>query len=73
MDRNELLARIWEAYEAGDLVPVCAWCGRVRIDDEWVAPPRGALSTIDERTTLSHSICPTCAAKQPPPGGDLEG
>ena len=72
MDRNEFLARLWKASEAGDLIPICAWCGRVRFDSEWIEPPVGALSTIDERTTLSHSICPDCAAAQPAPESDLD-
>lgn len=61
MDRNEVFARIVSAYEAGELVPMCAWCGRVRLDGTWVAPPVAALAAIDERNTLSHSICDECA------------
>jgi len=67
LERNEFLTNIWEAYEAGQLIPVCAWCGRVWIQEQWFAPPGGMLSTIDEPMTLSHSICPTCAAAQPAP------
>jgi hypothetical protein len=62
MDLNEVLAKIWEAYEAGELVTACAWCGRVRIEGEWYDPPQWALSTIDD-LTLSHLICPRCAAQ----------
>lgn len=64
MDQSEILARIWESYEAGDVIPACAWCDRVRIEDEWLEPARGALSTIDTRMTLSHSICPRCTERQ---------
>jgi hypothetical protein len=67
MDRNEVLARIWGAYQAGDLIPACSWCGRVRLEEEWLDPPHGALSTIDEPLTLSHSICPSCTEAQPAP------
>jgi hypothetical protein len=48
------------AYEAGDLILACAWCARVKLDGEWVLAPRAALSAIDARLTLSHSICPQC-------------
>jgi hypothetical protein len=64
MDRNEAFARIVAAYEAGELVPMCAWCGRVRLDDEWVLPPSVALDAVDRRNTLSHSICDDCAVSR---------
>ncbi len=69
MDRNEALAKMWEAYETGELIPACAWCGRLRIEGEWLDPPHGALSTIDEPMTLSHTICPRCAESQRAPRG----
>lgn len=49
-------------YEAGELISTCAWCERVELDGEWVLPPRAALSAIDSRFTLTHSICSQCAA-----------
>ena len=49
-------------YEAGDLITICAWCDRVVIGGDWVVAPRAAISAIDSRFTLSHSICPRCAA-----------
>ena len=67
LDRNEVMAHIWEVAETGGLVPSCAWCGSVRIQGQWVAPPVGALSTIDARMALSHSICPVCAEANSPP------
>ena len=66
LDRNEFREHIWEVAEAGGLLTACSWCGCVRVHDEWVVPPVGALSTIDERSTLSHSICPRCAAGAQP-------
>jgi hypothetical protein len=60
LDRNTFLACIWEASDAGKLLPACAWCGFVRIQDEWIDPPPGAISTIDASLMLSHSICPSC-------------
>ena len=66
MERSEFLSLIWEAYESGDLLPICAWCQQVRVQDEWVVAPPGTLETIDRPMTLSHSICPTCAADTTP-------
>lgn len=67
MERSEFVATILDAYEAGELILICAWCGQVQIDREWVVPPPRTLSTVDEPMTFSHSICPTCAATQRTP------
>jgi hypothetical protein len=55
------------------LLSVCAWCKRIRDDDEaWV--PLERYVAAHERRDLSHGICPTCAAAVwpetdgPPPG-----
>jgi hypothetical protein len=58
---GEVTRRILATYEAGGLVTMCAWCRRVELDGEWFLAPRQALSAIQTRSTLSHSICPTCA------------
>jgi len=65
---GEVTMRILAIYEAGGLVTMCAWCRRVEIDGEWSLAPRQALSAIEARYTLSHSICPTCTLEtdQPP-------
>jgi len=63
MEAQEVFSRIVESYEEGGVMPACAWCGRVRIDDAWVVPPRAALDAIDTRNTLSHSICDACASR----------
>jgi hypothetical protein len=57
----EVSNRIFAIYEAADLVTVCAWCKRVEIDAEWHLAPRSALAAIEQRYTVSHSICPPCA------------
>ena len=62
MFANEATRRILTAYEVGDLITMCGWCRRVQLDGYWVLAPRPALSAIDARCTLSHSICPGCAA-----------
>jgi hypothetical protein len=62
MVADEVTRRILATYQAGDLVTMCAWCRRVQIDGEWRLAPRAALAAIDAEYTLSHSICPACAA-----------
>jgi hypothetical protein len=63
MDAGQVTRRILATYEAGDLITTCAWCRRVEIDSEWLFAPRAALTAIHARYTLSHSICPKCAAE----------
>jgi hypothetical protein len=60
MTARDLFSRIWNAYEQGELVAKCAWCGRIRIDETWLFPPFAALAAIDETNALSHSICDSC-------------
>jgi hypothetical protein len=73
---NEVTAHILAIADAGALIPMCAWCKRIKVDDEWVLPPRVALNAIDVRNTVSHTICPSCAAQQtgsrPEPGSFVE-
>jgi hypothetical protein len=63
VSEGEVTAHILAIAEAGALVPMCAWCGRIRIDDKWMQPPRVALDAIDVRNSVSHTICPECAAE----------
>ena len=58
---GEVTKRILVAYEAGELITMCAWCERVELDGEWLLAPRAALTAIDAVYTLTHSICPSCA------------
>jgi hypothetical protein len=62
MVADEVTRSILAIYEAGDMITMCAWCRRVEIGGEWVPAPKAALTAIDARHTLSHSICPECAA-----------
>jgi hypothetical protein len=60
MNPSEGLSRVWEAFDTGELVPACAWCGRIRIDRTWLVPPPAALAAVDRRFAFSHSICDAC-------------
>jgi hypothetical protein len=51
---------------------MCAWCERVEIDGEWLLAPRAAITAIDAQFTLSHSICPACAAERPLDPSDVQ-
>ena len=70
MVASEVTRRVVAAYEAGDLITMCAWCRRVEIDGDWLLTPRAALTAIDARYSISHSICPKCAVGQSPTPGD---
>jgi len=61
MDTSDAFSRIWTAFDVGEILPACAWCGRVRIDEIWLLPSPAALAAVDERYTFSHSICDECA------------
>jgi hypothetical protein len=79
MDPSEVTSRIVAAYEAGEVITSCAWCGRITLDGEWVEPPRAALEAINGHNVLAHSICPECSAYlaahpvPPPQGRDTGG
>jgi hypothetical protein len=62
---DDVTRLILATYEAGNLITMCAWCRRVEIDGEWLLAPRAAITAIDAQYTLSHSICPECAADRP--------
>jgi len=66
VEAYEIFSRIVKIYDEGGVVPTCAWCGRVRIDGTWLVPPPAALAAIDERNTLSHSICDECTSRGAP-------
>ena len=63
---DEVTRRILARYEAAELITSCAWCLRVTVDGEWPLLPRAALVAIDTQNTLTHSICPSCAAPLTP-------
>jgi hypothetical protein len=63
---GEVTAHVLAMSDAGALIRMCAWCERIQIDDEWVQPPRVALAAIDVPNSVSHTICPSCTARQAP-------
>ena len=72
MNPSQVFARLWAAFDDGEIVTACAWCGRVRLDSDWFPPPPAALAAIDAQLTVSHSICNRCAgALLRPAGPDL--
>jgi len=70
MNTDDVFSRIVAICEDGGVIPTCAWCGRVRVDDAWLTPPPAALAAIDGPNTLSHSICDACAARGAPAGAE---
>ena len=60
---DEVTRRILARYEAADLITLCAWCSRVAFDGDWQLVPKAALAAIDQRNTLTHSVCPACTAR----------
>ncbi|NBU10653.1 MAG: PAS domain S-box protein [Proteobacteria bacterium] len=61
-DVTELVAARAEVEKLRDLIPVCAWCGRMRGDT-------GYWQSVNEyfaehpRISLTHGICKECAAR----------
>ena len=67
LDRNRLVAELQgalaEIKTLRGLIPICAWCHKVRDDaDVW----QRLETYLDANTdaTFSHSICPSCVEKQ---------
>jgi hypothetical protein len=55
--RGDVIVRVLAMFEAGELIPMCAWCRRLRLD-EWVFQG-GTLQVLNVTNQVSHSICPT--------------
>jgi PAS domain-containing protein len=59
-----ILEDISEIEELRGLLPICAWCKKVRDDDNYWHQLEAYLEKrLDVR--LSHGICPECAKKHP--------
>jgi hypothetical protein len=70
MFSSKVTRRILALCNAAELITICAWCKRVKIDRKWLLPPLEALTAINAPSVLSHGICPGCAAggSAPRPG-----
>ena len=66
VDTSDAFLRIWAAFDAGQILSACAWCGRVCIDETWLLPSLAAIAAVDKRHTFSHSICDRCATAYAP-------
>jgi hypothetical protein len=54
-----------ETERGTDLIEMCGWCDRFRVDGEWVeveeAATRLRLFQRSEPPAISHGVCPGCA------------
>jgi len=66
-EREDLLARLRKAAAQtnalGGLLPICAWCGRVR-DDAGYWKSLGQYLTEHSDADIQLGLCPECEAKQ---------
>ena len=64
----EVTRRVLADYEAGDLITICAGCGRIELDGDWIRAPRATFTMIDTRFSMQGAFCPECAgpASTPP-------
>jgi hypothetical protein len=61
VDAAEVAAETAHAIRDGGLRARCAWCGRYRVAERWVAADAiPAFPPSVEQTT--HTICPSCSA-----------
>jgi hypothetical protein len=67
VNSNQIFSRVWAAFDEGEIMTACAWCGRVRLDGGWRRPPVAVVDAIDSRLAFSHSICDECAGAYPSP------
>jgi hypothetical protein len=54
-----------DARRGTDLIEMCGWCDRFRVDSEWVeveeAATRLKLFQRSEPPAISHEVCPDCS------------
>jgi len=58
----ELQAALAEVHQLSGLLPICAWCKRIRDDDgNWQQIE--TYITVHSEADFTHGICPDCARK----------
>ena len=62
---TELEKALSEVKTLQGILPVCAWCKRVRDDSDYWQTVENYISNHSE-AEISHSICPTCLAERYP-------
>lgn len=60
---TKLEAALGEVRELSGLLPICAWCDKVR-DDEGYWNRVDAFLKKHTRAQITHSICPACRSQQ---------
>jgi PAS domain-containing protein len=59
---GELQAVLAEVRKLSNLLPICAWCKKIRNDQGYWDQLEGYLAT-NAGIVFSHGVCPECAAK----------
>jgi hypothetical protein len=59
---DDLQAALNEVKQLSGLLPICAWCKRIRDEDgNW--EPMETYITVHSEADFTHGICPDCAKK----------
>jgi hypothetical protein len=65
---SDLVDSHWHLRRLQELLPICAYCGKVRTgEDYWQSVQRYLQENAD---FLTHGICPDCLKLQGPAGGE---
>ena len=59
---NELQAALAEVKQLSGLLPICAWCKRIR-DENGNWELMETYITVHSEADFTHGICPDCAQK----------
>jgi PAS domain-containing protein len=65
---GELQSLLAEVRKLSNLLPICAWCKKIRNDQGYWDQLEGYLAT-NAGIVFSHGVCPECAAKVRTEGG----
>lgn len=61
-EKAELERALAEVSTLAEMIPMCAWCGKVRDDEGYWSRIEHYLRTATG-TTVSHALCPSCETK----------